>query len=123
MKRLLFGGLAVGSMLFAATGVAAANTATPQAAPSIINLDAATAGSSVSGSSWPLAANPGSVAVAFNTPAGTEHISGYAVTCKAPQVDTLGNPLVNPNLVATFVVDPAAHTSADADYSNTGGVT
>jgi len=38
MKRLLIGAVAVGSLLFAATGVASANTATPQSKPSAISL-------------------------------------------------------------------------------------
>ncbi len=123
MKRLLFGGLAVGSLLFAATGVASANTTTPQAPPAVIGLDSTVVTSLVSGGAWPLATDPGSMTVSFATPAPSQAISGYAVTCKAPVVDTLGNPIVLPNLVATFVVNPADGSSADTDYSNDGTTT
>src|SRR3954454_4229286 len=114
MKRLLIGGFAVGAMLFTASGVASANTASPQALPAVINLDALTATSAVSGSSWPLATNPGSVAVSFATPASGDHVSGYAVTCKAPKTaaDVLKTPMVNPDLVATFAVNPTTGAAA-----------
>ena len=123
MKRLLIGGLAVGSLLFAASGVASANTTTPQALPTAISLAKTVATSSVSGGAWPTAPNPGSVTVSFATPASGQAISGYSVTCKAPTKDTLGNPISLPNLVATFAVNPADGSSADGDYSNDGTTT
>lgn len=120
MKRLLIGGLAVGSMLLGVSGVAAANTVSPLATPAVINLDKTVLTSTVSGDSWPLAANPGTMMVSFATPSSPQAVSGYAVTCKAPTKDTLGAPISLPNLVATFAVNPATGTSADPDFNPAG---
>jgi len=120
MKRLLIGGLAVGSMLLGVSGVAAANSVTPLATPAVINLDKTVLTSTVSGDSWPLAANPGTMMVSFATPSSGQAVSGYAVTCKAPTKDTLGAPITLPSLVATFAVNPATGTSADPDFNPAG---
>jgi len=123
MKRLLIGGLAVGSLLFAASGVASANTSTPLAAPAVVNLDALTTTSSVTGGSWPLSGD-GRVTVSFATPASTERVSGYAVSCKAPTKSADGLvPLTIPSIAATFEVDPSTGASTDADLSVAGTTT
>ena len=120
MKRLLIGGLAVGSMLFAATGVATASTsATIPNAPVSTDL----ANPAITADAWPLVATPGSLSVSFDTPSSALAISGYTVVCTAPALSSDGAALYHslPPIAASFVVDASTGTSADTDYSNTGG--
>ena len=108
MKRLLLGGLAVGSLLFAATGVASANTASPLAKPTKVSLAKSVLTSTVNvGNSWPLATDPGKMILAFATPNPAELVSGAAVVCKPP---TKNNPILigEPGVGKTAIVEGLA---------------
>jgi hypothetical protein len=134
MKRLLIGGLAVGALLFGATGVASASTTNPALAkPTKVSLAKTVLTSSVNvGQSWPLATDPGKMVLSFASH-NAEAVSGMAVVCKPPTKDspllaipavlpaTLATPL--PNMVATFNVDPATGLSTDPDFANDGTTT
>jgi hypothetical protein len=134
MKRLLIGGLAVGALLFGATGVASASTTNPALAkPTKVSLAKTVPTSSVNvGQSWPLATDPGKMVLSFASH-NAEAVSGMAVVCKPPTKDspllaipavlpaTLATPL--PNMVATFNVDPATGLSTDPDFANDGTTT
>jgi len=120
MKRLLIGGLAVGSLLFAATGVASANTSTTVVgAPVSTDL----ANPAITSDAWPLVPSPGTLQVSFDSPSLSKKINGYTVSCTAPALASDGSALVTPlpPIAATFAVNPADGTSADADMSIASG--